>query len=99
MGEDLYGKFGLDAAIIGLILLAVTMFIAFTFRLFIPDVVTLLLVFLFISNILAIILGIVGIMRDNLRENAVRALVAGIIFLIASISLVVAINWYKSLLG
>ncbi|MBD3211362.1 MAG: hypothetical protein GF311_02050 [Candidatus Lokiarchaeota archaeon] len=99
MGEDLYGKFGLVAAKIGVMLLAITIFSAFTFGLFIPEIITMFLVFLYIVNILAIILGIVGILRDTLRENAVRALVAGIIFLIASILITVAFNWFRTLVA
>jgi hypothetical protein len=99
MGEDLYGKFGLSAALIGVILIAVTMFATFSFGLLIPNIMLILFMFLFLSNMLAIILGIVGIIQDNLRENAVRALVGGILFLIAGVGLVVVFNWLHSSIG
>ncbi|MBD3212114.1 MAG: hypothetical protein GF311_05835 [Candidatus Lokiarchaeota archaeon] len=99
MGENLYGKFGFDVAIISLFLLVITMFIAFTFGVFIPDIVIMLLAFLFITDIIAIVLGILGIIRDDLKEKAIRTLIAAVVFLIGAICIVIVYNWFRTQLG
>jgi hypothetical protein len=88
MGENLYGKFGTDVVKVGLIFLIITFVVSITLGLFIPhSIINVLFVLSFIILIVGIVLGIVGIMKDNFREKAIRALIAGISFLIVGIAL------------
>jgi hypothetical protein len=101
MGESLYGKFGVDTVGIGFIILVMTFFVSIMFGwLMQPEIITMLFVLGFIINILGIVLGIVGIIKDDLREKAIRALIAGICFLIVGIAFVVIFNIYiNAILG
>ena len=99
MGESLYGKFGFDAVIIGLIIFVITFFVAMTFGWLMPDIINNLIVLGFIINIVGIVLGIVGIIKDDLREKAIRTLIAGICFLIVGIALIIVFNMYISALS
>ena len=98
VGESLYGKFGFDAVVIGLVIFVITFFVAATFGWLMPDIVNNLIVFGFIITIVGIILAIVGIIKDDLREKAIRALIAGICFLIFGSVLIVLIDLYFSIL-
>ena len=95
MGESLYGKFGFDMAIIGITFLIISFFVSMLFGWMMPqNIVMWLYVVPFIFLILGIVLGIVGIAKDDLREKAVRTVIGGIIFVIVGIIMVVAYNLY-----
>lgn len=98
MGESLYGKFGTDAVIIGFIIFVITFFISMTFGWLMPDIINNLTVLGFIILIVGIVLAIVGIIKDDLREKAIRALIAGICFLIVGIALIIVFDLYLSAL-
>ena len=99
MGESLYGKFGSDVVIIGFIFLIITFVVSIMFGWLMPEsIISLLFVLSFIVTILGIVLGIVGIIKDDLREKAIRALIAGICFLIVGIVLIILYNSYFSAL-
>lgn len=98
MGESLYGKFGFDAVIIGFITFVITFFVAMTFGWLMPDIINNLIVLGFIILIVGIVLSIVGIIKDDLREKAIRALIAGICFLILGIALIIVFDMYISAL-
>ncbi len=87
MGESLYGKFGFDAVIIGFLILIITLFVSMGFGWLIPDLFNNLKVLGFTILIIGIILAIVGIIKDDLREKAIRTLIAGICFMIVVIGL------------
>ena len=100
MGESLYGKFAFDLVVIGFILYIITFFISATFGWLMPEIINNLIVLGFIILIGGIILAIVGIIKDDLREKAIRSLIAGIIFLILGIILSVFFETYLgALLG
>ena len=99
MGESLYGKFGTDMVIIGLILSVITFFVSVTFGWLMPQsTISLLFALSILFTIGGITLAIVGIIRDDLREKAIRALIAGICFLILGIAFIVLYNTYFSAL-
>ena len=98
MGESLYGKFGFDAVIIGFITFVITFFVAMTFGWLMPEIINNLIVFGFIITIVGIVLGIAGIIKDDLKEKAIRALIAGICFLILGSVLIVLFDMYISAL-
>jgi len=98
MGENLYGKFGFDVALIGFILFIVNFFISFTIGLFFRQIFTLIFIFVIFFNLIAIILGILGILRDDLKEKAIRALIAGVLFLVMGIVLYIGANWYYDII-
>ena len=98
MGESLYGKFATDMVVIGFVLYVITFFISATFGWLIPELINNLIILGFIILIVGIILAIVGIIRDDLREKAIRALIAGIIFLILGIVLNIFFKTYLSAL-
>jgi hypothetical protein len=98
VGESLYGKFGFDAVIIGLITFVITFFVAMTFGWLMPEIINNLIVFGFIITIVGIVLGIVGIIKDDLKEKAIRTLIAGICFLILGSVLIVLFDMYISAL-
>ncbi len=87
MGESLYGKFGFDAVIIGFMILIITLFVSMGFGWLIPDLFNNLKVLGFTILIIGIILAIVGIIKDDLKEKAIRTLIAGIFFIILVIGL------------
>ncbi len=100
MGESLYGKFGFDAVIIGFIFFVITFSISMTFGWLMPDIINNLIAFGFIILIVGITLAIAGIIKDDLKEKAIRTLIAGICFLILGIALIVLFNTYiGALLG
>ena len=95
MGESLYGKFGTDMVIVGFILLVITFFVSIMFGFLLPEsTINLFFVLSFLVLIVGIVLGIVGIIKDDLREKAIRALIAGICFLILGIAFNVIFNLY-----
>ena len=96
MGESLYGKFGTNMVIIGLMILVIAFFVSIMFGWIMPEISNWLYGFGFLFDIMGIILGIVGIIRDDLREKAIRALIAGICFLILGIAFNVIFNIYIS---
>ena len=98
MGESLYGKFAFDVVVIGFILFIITFFISATFGWLMPEIINNLIVLGFVILIGGIILAIVGILKDDLREKAIRSLIAGIIFLILGIVLSVFFETYLSVL-
>jgi len=99
VGESLYGKFGTDMVIIGLILSVITFFVSVTFGWLMPQsTISLLFALSILFTIGGITLAIVGIIRDDLREKAIRALIAGICFLILGIAFIVLYNTYFSAL-
>ena len=57
-----------------------------------------LIVFGFIITIVGIVLAIVGIIKDDLKEKAIRALIAGICFLFLGSVLIVLFDMYISAL-
>ena len=63
-----------------------------------PEIINNLIILGFIILIGGIILAIVGIIKDDLREKAIRSLIAGIIFLILGIVLSVFFETYLSAL-
>ncbi len=100
MGESLYGKFGFNAVKIGFILFFITFFISMTFGWLLPDFINSLIVLGFIILIVGIILAIVSIIKDTLKEKAIRSLIAGFCFLFMGIALIVLFNIYiGALLG
>lgn len=99
MGESLYGKFGITTVTSGFIILIIVFFVSATFGWLMPGIVIILLALGLIINIGGIILGIVGIKKDDLRENAIRALIAGIIFLIVGILLIILNIYIRALIG
>ncbi len=98
MGESFYGKFGFDIVIAGFIILFTAFFVSMTFGWLMPDIIKNLIVFGFIILIVGIILAIAGIIKDDLKEKAIRSLIAGICFLILGIALIVLFNTYISAL-
>ncbi len=96
MGESLWGKFGLMLAIIGLMFVVINFFMV-VLSSFLPDMANMLIITGFIASIGAIILGIVGIISDDLRENAIRAVIAGIIFFIVHILILVVREYFINL--
>lgn len=98
MGENLYGKFGFDAVKVGLIIFVITFLVGVMFGWLMPDIINNLIVFGFIITIVGIVLAIVGIIKDDLREKAIRALIAGICFLILGSALIVLFDLYFSML-
>ncbi|MBY8992698.1 MAG: hypothetical protein KGD58_18280 [Candidatus Lokiarchaeota archaeon] len=99
MGESLYGKFGTDMVIVGFILLVITFFVSIMFGFLLPEsTINLFFVLSFLVLIVGIVLGIVGIIKDDLREKAIRALIAGICFLLVGIALIILYNIYISAL-
>lgn len=99
MGESLYGKFAFTAVTSGITVLAITFFVTILFGWLMPENTdTMLYGLFFFIIIVGIVLGIVGIIRDDSREKAIRALVAGVIFLIIGIVLYVVYNTYLSAL-
>ncbi len=98
MGESLYGKFGFNAVIIGFILFVITFFISMTFGWLMNDIITNLIVLGFVIIIAGIILAIVGIIKDDSKEKAIRSLIAGICFLIVGIALTIVFDLYISAL-
>jgi hypothetical protein len=98
VGENLYGKFGFDAVKVGLIIFVITFLVGVTFGWLMPDIINNLIVFGFIITIVGIVLAIVGIIKDDLREKAIRALIAGICFLILGSALIVLFDLYFSML-
>ena len=98
MGESLYGKFAFDVVVIGFVLFIITFFISATFGWLMPEIINNLIVLGFVILIGGIILAIVGILKDDLREKAIRSLIAGIIFLILGIVLSVFFETYLSVL-
>ena len=99
MGESLYGKFGIAVVTSGLIILIIAFFVSMTLGWLMPEIVIMLLALGLIINIGGIVLGIVGIKKDDLRENAIRAFIAGIIFLIVGILLIILNIYIRVLLG
>ena len=99
MGESLYGKFGIATVTSGFIILIIAFFVSMTLGWLMPVIVIILLALGLIINIGGIILGIVGIKKDDLRENAIRALIAGIIFLIVGILLIILNIYIRALIG
>jgi len=69
-----------------------------TFGWLMPDIINNLIVLGFIILIVGIVLSIVGIIKDDLREKAIRALIAGICFLIVGIALIIVFDMYISAL-
>ena len=99
MGESLYGKFGTDMVIVGFILLVITFFVSIMFGFLLPEsTINLFFVLSFLVLIVGIVLGIFGIIKDDLREKAIRALIAGICFLLVGIALIILYNTYLSAL-
>ena len=99
MGESLYGKFGTDMVIVGFILLVITFLVSIMFGFLLPEsTINLFFVLSFLVLIVGIVLGIVGIIKDDLREKAIRALIAGICFLLVGIALIILYNIYISAL-
>ena len=98
MGESLYGKFGFDIVTAGFIILFTAFFVSMTFGWLMPDINKNLIVFGFIILIVGITLAIVGIIKDDLKEKAIRSLIAGICFLILGIALIVLFNTYIGVL-
>jgi len=94
VGESLYGKFGIDSVIIGLMLLVIAFFVSIMFGWLMPEISNWFYGFGFLFDILGIFLGIVGIIRDDLREKAIRAVIAGICFLILGIVFIVIFEIY-----
>lgn len=92
MGESLYGKFGSDVVIIGFILLIVAFFSSINLGWLMPTPVNIFYMGGFIIEIIGIVLGIIGIKRDDLREKAIRSVIAGIFFLIAGIGSIIFSN-------
>ncbi len=99
MGESLYGKCGIATVSSGLIIFIIAFFVSSTFGWLMPEIVIMLLVFGFIIDIGGIVLGKIGIKKDDLRENAIRALIAGIIFLIVGILLIIININIRAMLG
>ncbi len=101
MGERSFGKLGFDAVVIGFIIFVVTFFGSMrlgwpdisnnltVFGFVVPDIINNLTVLGFVILIVGIVLAIVGIITDDLREKAVNALIAGICFLIVVIGLII----------
>ena len=88
MGESLYGKFGVSVVKAGIISLFIVVFVTLMAGFFLSESnITLLFGLVFLIIIVGIVLGIVGTIKDDLREKAIRALIAGIIFLIMGIVL------------
>ncbi len=98
MGDSLYGKFAFDVVVIGFVIFIITFFISATFGWLMPEIINNLIVLGFVILIGGIILAIVGILKDDLREKAIRSLIAGIIFLILGIVLSVFFETYLSVL-
>ena len=63
-----------------------------------PEIINNLIFLGFIILIGGIILAIVGIIKDDLREKAIRSLIAGIIFLILGVVINVFFKTYLSAL-
>ena len=100
MGESLYGKFGTNMVITGFMILVMAFFVSIMFGWIMPEISNSLYGFGFLFDVVGIILGIVGIIRDDLREKAIRALIAGICFLILGIAFNVIFNIYiNAMLG
>ena len=99
MGESLYGKFGVSIVKAGVITLAIMFFVSIMSGFFLPEsTVNLFFILPFLVLTVGIVLGIVGIVKDDLRENAIRALIAGILFLIVGIALFILYDMYISAL-
>ncbi len=99
MGESLYGKFGVNIVKADFIILVITIFVSIIFGFLLPEsTIIMLFVLSFLVIIVGIILGIVGIIKDDLREKAIRALIAGILFLIVGIAFIIPYNTYISAL-
>ena len=99
MGESLYGKFGVSIVKAGFITLIISFTVIMMFGFFLPEsTISMLFALPLLVNIVGIVLGIVGIIKDDLREKAIRALIAGILFLIVVIVLFVFYDTYFSAL-
>jgi len=84
--------------VIGFVLFIITFFISATFGWLMPEIINNLIFLGFIILIVGIILAIIGIIKDDLREKAIRSLIAGIIFLILGVVINVFFKTYLSAL-
>lgn len=83
MKSMFYGKVGRGLAIAGLIFVAITMIFTFLAGLIIPDnIVISFYICCFILIIATIIMGIIGILNDELKLRAIEALIMGIVLLV-----------------
>ena len=99
MGESLYGKFGVSMVGAGFMTLVIVFFVSILFGWLMPEnTVNMLYGLSFLILFIGIVLGIVGTIKDDLREKAIRALIAGIIFLIVGIVMIVLYNTYLNAL-
>ena len=99
MGESLYGKFGVDIVKVGFVILVIIFFISVMFGWLLPQsTISMFFALSFLVTIVGIVLGIVGIITDDLREKAIRALIGGICLLIVGIILNIFYNIYVSAL-
>ena len=99
MGESLYGKFGVSMVGTGFMILVIVFFVSIMFGWLMPEgTINMLFGLSFLILFVGIVLGIVGIIKDDLREKAIRALIAGIIFLIVGIVLIILYNTYLTAL-
>ena len=97
MGESLYGKFGVSIVKAGFIILIMTIIVTLMFGFILPGTnINMFFLLSFLVLIVGIVLGIVGIIRDDLREKAIRSLIAGILFLIVGIAFVIFYNTFFS---
>lgn len=96
MGESLYGKFAFYIDKAGFIILIPAFFVSMTFGWLMPDIIVNILVLGLIITIVGIVLGIVGIIKDDLKEKAIRALIAGICFLIVGILIIVVFHIFAN---
>jgi hypothetical protein len=100
VGESLYGKFAKDMVLVGFIFSVIVLVASLIGGWMIPQGIIFLLYLLsFMITTLGIVLGIVGIIKDDLRENAIRALIAGIILLIVGIVFMYISDFYIGYVG